>query len=406
MSKNMSLGKKEFIVADLIRKELFIGELSIEENAFLQEWLSMPENKEYYQKVINFETLKSKESFYSAINTDIAFERIKEKINQNNTPVIPLLRYKQLLKYVAIFLLLLGITAPFVFRNNKEVQKEEVVVSSISPKYNNPTLVLADGTVVSLEPKKEKIVSKNGVISNVNHVLVYDVKDLKGTISTGDNTLIVPVGGIYAVNLSDGTKVWLNSKSSLRYPVEFSGDKRTVTLEGEAYFEVAKNPHSPFTVKTKSGNVTVLGTHFNVSSYVEDQAFAATLAEGKVKVSDITNTSDKTAVILIPGQQAKINHKTDGIVKVVGVDPSAYTAWKDGKFYFENENLKSILIKMARWYNFNVKFENKSLEHIKFTGIVLKEEPIDHLLDIISKTSNIKYKITKVNQTYEVTVSK
>jgi transmembrane sensor len=401
----MSLGKKEFIVADLIRKELLIGELSIEENAFLQEWLSAPENQEYYQKVIDFETLKSKEAFYSAINTDIAFEKVREKINQKNTPVVPLFRYKHLLKYAAVFLVLLGITATFLFTIDEEGQKE-VVVNSISPKYNNPTLILADGTVVSLEPKREKIVSKNGVISNVNQVLVYDTKALQGTTSTGDNTLIVPVGGIYAVNLSDGTKVWLNSKSSLRYPVEFSGDTRTVTLEGEAYFEVTKNPHSPFTVKTKSGNVTVLGTHFNVSSYIEDQVFAATLAEGKVKVSNNANVSDKTDVFLVPGQQARINNKTDGIIRVAEVDPAAYTAWKDGKFYFENEDLKSILTKMARWYNFNVKFESKSLEQIKFTGIVLKEEPIDHLLDIISKTSNINYKITKVNQVYEVTVSK
>ena len=400
----MSLGKKEFLIADLIRRELSEGGLSTEENAVLQQWLSLPENQQYYQKLIRFETLKSKEAFYSSIDTDAAFARVREKISQDNTPVTALFSYRQFLQYAAVFMILLGLAAVFVFRNSDIDQKEEVVVRSIAPVYHNPTLVLADGTVVSLEPKKEKIVSKNGVISNLNSVLVYDAKDLNGTTSTGDNTLIVPVGGIYAVNLSDGTKVWLNSKSSLKYPVEFSAHKRTVTLEGEAYFEVAKNPNSPFTVKTKSGNVTVLGTHFNVSSYTEDQVFAATLAEGKVKVST-ANDSEKASVILTPGQQARIYHKNEEI-KVAEVDPVAYTAWKDGRFYFENESLKSILAKMSRWYNFNVKFENKSLEQIKFTGIVLKQEPIDHLLDIISKTSNVKYKITKINQNYEVTVTK
>lgn len=401
----MPLGKKEFVIADLIRRELSEGGLSTEENTVLQQWLSLPENQQYYQKLIRFETLKSKEAFYSSIDTDAAFARVREKISQDNTPVTALFSYRQFLQYAAVFMILLGLAAVFVFRNSDIDQKEEVVVRSIAPVYHNPTLVLADGTVVSLEPKKEKIVSKNGVISNVNSVLVYDAKDLNGTTSTGDNTLIVPVGGIYAVNLSDGTKVWLNSKSSLKYPVEFSAHKRTVTLEGEAYFEVAKNPNSPFTVKTKSGNVTVLGTHFNVSSYMEDQVFAATLAEGKVKVSGTANDSEKTSVILTPGQQARIYHKNEDI-KVAEVDPVAYTAWKDGRFYFENESLKSILAKMSRWYNFNVKFENKSLEQIKFTGIVLKQEPIDHLLDIISKTSNVKYKITKINQNYEVTVTK
>ncbi|MBZ4040853.1 FecR family protein [Flavobacterium hibisci] len=397
----MSQGKKEIIIAALIRKELLTGELSIEENALLQEWLSVPENQEYYQKVIDLETFKLKETFYKSVDTELAFERIKEKIG-SETPVISLFNYKKVLKYAAVILFFAGITSVFFYINNDSSSKsQEVVVKSIEPKYNSPTLVLADGTVVSLEPKKEKIVSKNGVISNVNQVLVYDAKALNGKVSTGENMLIVPVGGIYAVSLSDGTKVWLNSKSTLKYPVEFSGNTRKVTLEGEAYFEVSKNDHSPFTVKTKSGDVTVLGTHFNVSAYEEDRKFETTLAEGKVKVSG-TNKENQS-VTLIPGQQARLRNNT---LNVAAVDPSVYTAWKDGKFYFENENMKNILTKMARWYNFNVKFEQKALEQIKFTGIVLKEEPIDHFLDIISKTSNVKYKITKANQTYEVTVSK
>lgn len=395
----MAAGKKEVTIAALIKKELLVGELSIEENNLLQEWLSVPGNQEYYQKVIDLETLKSKERFYNIVPTDLAYKRIKDKIDFIDAPVISLFNYRKLFKYAAVLVLLAGLSSVFFFLNNKdEIKKQEVVVKSIKPKYNNPTLVLADGTVVSLEPKKEKIVSKNGVISNVNNVLVYDVKALNGKVSTGENTLIVPVGGIYSVSLSDGTKVWLNSKSSLRYPVEFRGDARNVTLEGEAYFEVSKNTRSPFTVKTKSGDVTVLGTHFNVNAYTEDHNFETTLAEGKVKVS-----AENESVVINPGQQARIQNRG---LKVIEVDPSVYTAWKDGKFYFENENLKNILSKMSRWYDFNVKFEQKSIEQIKFTGIILKDEPLENLLNIVSKTSNIKYKITKINQTYEVTVSK
>lgn len=400
----MSQAKKEFVIAALIRKELLIGELSIEENALLQEWLSIPENQEYYQKVIDAETLKSKERFYKTVNTDLAFERIKEKIDFEEAPVISLFDYERVLKYAAVLVFLAAISSVFYYLNNDaKMQNQEVVVKSIEPKYNNPTLVLADGTVISLEPKKEKIVSKNGVISNLNQVLVYDAKEVKGMALDGENTLIVPVGGIYAVILSDGTKVWLNSKSSLKYPVKFSGNTRDVILEGEAYFEVSKNPHSPFTVKTKSGNVTVLGTHFNVSAYQEDKKFETTLAEGKVKISQISKTGKDESVVLKPGQQARVRNET---IRVAEVDPYGYSAWKDGKFYFENENLKNILDKMERWYNFNVRFEQKSLEQIKFTGIVLKDQPIDQFLDIIRKTSNVKYKITKINQTYEVTISK
>lgn len=401
----MSLTKKEFIIADLIRKELLIGVLSAEEDAYLKQWLSKSKNQEYYKKVIDAETLKSKGVFYDHIDVDSAFERIKQKISQNQPPAISLYNYRSLLKYAAVFLLLLGISGILLFNYNAKVEKQEiVVVKTIIPQYNNPTLVLADGSVVALQATKDKIVSKNGVILNVNKVLVYDPATLKGIGVSGENTLIVPVGGIYAVKLSDGTKVWLNSKSSLKYPVAFNEKNRMVTLEGEAYFEVTKNAHSPFIVKTKSGDVTVLGTHFNVSSYSDDKIFATTLAEGKVKVSGIGSSKENSTIILKPGQQAKINSGSDNVA-ILEVDPQVYTAWKDGKFYFENENLKSILNKMARWYNFNVHFENKSLEQIKFTGVILKEEPIDHLLDIISKSSNIKYKITKVNQAYEVSVS-
>jgi len=400
----MSQGKKEFVIAALIRKELLVGELSIEENAFLQEWLSISENQEYYQKVIDIETIKIKERFYKTVNTDLAFERIKEKIGFGQAPLISLFDYKKVLRYAAILVFLAGISSVFYYlTNDVKMQNQEVVVKSIELKYNNPTLVLADGRVVSLEPKNEKIVSKNGVISNVNKVLVYDAKAIDAMASNEENTLIVPVGGIYAIRLSDGTKVWLNAKSSLKYPVKFSGNTRDVTLEGEAYFEVNKNAHSPFTVKTKSGNVTVLGTHFNVSAYQEDKKFETTLAEGKVKISQISKTEKNESVVLKPGQQARVSNET---IRVVEVDPFGYSAWKDGKFYFENENLKNILDKMKRWYNFNVKFEQKSLEQIKFTGIILKDEPIDQFLDIISKTSNVKYKITKLNQTYEVTISK
>jgi len=400
----MAQGKKEFVIAALIRKELLTGELTIEENALLQEWLSIPENQEYYKKVIDIETLQSKERFYKTVNSDLAFERIKEKIDFGEAPLISLFDYKKWFKYAAILVFLAGVSSVFYYLNNEDkMQNQKVVVKTIEPKYNNPTLVLADGTITTLEPEKEEIISKNGVISNVNQVLVYDAKAIKGMASNGENTLIVPVGGIYAVILSDGTKVWLNSKSSLKYPVLFSGTTRDVTLEGEAYFEVSKNPHSPFTVKTKSGNVTVLGTHFNVSAYQEDKNFETTLAEGKVKVSEITKAEEKETLVLKPGQQARVRNEA---VRVVEVDPFVYSAWKDGKFYFENENLKNILTKMVRWYNFNVRFEQKSLEQIKFTGIVLKDQPIDQFLDIISKTSNVKYKITKLNQTYEVTISK
>lgn len=367
-----------------------------EESIFAAWYTESDSNKEYFERVKN-----NYETEIEEIDLNKAWKSIDKIISPKRSRT---LYYKYAI--AASVVLFIGI-GYFTIKNNSATtsgnETENVVVEKSD---NDIILTLADGSKVVLNDKK------NGVIANQENIIITKDKDgqirydEKNTARKGKgsfNTLVIPNGKMYLIELPDGTKVWLNSKSSLKYPVEFVDNNRMVTLEGEAYFEVTKNPHRPFIVETKSGNVTVLGTHFNVNAYSEDQNFETTLVEGKVKVSDIADSKENESVILRPGQQARAKNES---LKVVEVDPSIYTAWKDGKFYFENEDLKDILTKMSRWYDFNVKFEQKALEHIKFTGIVLKDEPIENLLNVISKTSNIKYKITKVNQTYEVRISK
>ncbi|MEL1255935.1 FecR domain-containing protein [Flavobacterium sp. DGU38] len=371
--------------------------LSPEEESVFAAWYNESDsNREYFERV-------QKNYHLDLQPQDIDLNRAWENINENITPQRSLKPYY---KYAIAAAVILFIGIGYFTRTKNATSdlgsENEVVLANRN--QNDIILTLADGSKVVLNNQE------NGVVASQENVVI--TKDKEGQIRYEDhngldagkvyyNTLMVPNGRTFQIALPDGTKVWLNSKSSLKYPVEFTGDRRMVDLEGEAYFEVAKNPNSPFTVNTNSGNITVLGTHFNVNAYTEDQNFETTLVEGKVKVAE-TGKEDE-AVILKPGQQAR-SGKTS--LKIAEVDPAIYTSWKDGKFYFENENLKSILTKMARWYDFKVNFEQKSLEQIKFTGVVLKEEPLANLLNIISKTSNIKYKITKVNQTYEVTVSK
>ncbi|MFB9079295.1 FecR family protein [Flavobacterium procerum] len=369
--------------------------LSPEEASIFAAWYNESDsNREYFERV-----KRNYQNDIEHINLDKAWRSVNKKITPKRS-------LKPYYKYAVAAAVILFIGIGYFSTTQNSVSNvdttNEVILANRNE--NDIVLTLADGSEVVLNNKK------NGVVASQENVVI--TKDEDGQIRYEDrnqsnagkvqyNTLMIPNGRTFQLKLPDGTKVWLNSKSSLKYPVEFLGNKRTVTLEGEAYFEVTKNPHSPFTVSTNSGNVTVLGTHFNVNAYTEDQNFQTTLVEGKVEVSEAGKEND--AVVLNPGQQAVARKSS---LKIKEVDPAVYTSWKDGKFYFENENLKDILTKMARWYDFNVKFEQKSLEQIKFTGIVLKEEPLDNLLNIISKTSNIKYKITKVNQTYEVTVSK
>ena len=396
----MYSGKKELTIATIVGKELLTEKLSVEERDLLQEWLLIPENQDYYNRVVNFETLKSKESFYATVDAVAAYNGAKKKIDKkNNASIIPLYKYKRVLKYAAVFLVLLSIAIPF-YQNKKveeSTKEKRVVVSSILPKYNSPTLILADGTVVSLEPKKEKIVSKNGIITNVNQVLAYNTETSEETSPSAENTLLVPVGGIYAVNLSDGTKVWLNSKSSLKYPVRFSGDKRTVTLEGEAYFEVEKNPKQPFVVQTQTANVTVLGTHFNVSSYDDDALFKTTLLEGSVQLN--SKNPKVNPVILAPGEKGSLLREGGSTIAVKTTNVYQDTAWKEGEFYFKKEKLGAIIKKIERWYSVDFVFEDPSIANYIFTGVARKDKPIEYLLNIISQTSKVTFEITKTDKT-------
>ncbi|MFC5682387.1 FecR family protein [Flavobacterium sp. MAHUQ-51] len=343
--------------------------------------------------------IQSRKELLHQIDKKEDWKKIKSKIQfEETTPV----RYLTFFKYAAAVLLLVGASFYFLQTTVFDSANSDavVVVKDLAPGTDKATLTLANGKQVALV---------NGVGYNANGVqsngkeIVYS-SDVKAA-NNEFNYLSIPRGGQFYLQLSDGTKVWLNSKSVLKYPVLFGGNQRTVFLEGEAYFEVSKNPHKPFNVVTKSGKITVLGTQFNVSSYAEDNYFATTLAEGKVRLSELKTTVSKDKVIdLKPGQQANYHPNNGGKLIVGTVDVEKFSAWKEGKFYFENESLKDILNKLARWYNFDVQFENNKIEEILFTGFVLKQENLSHILEIISKTSNIKYTITEKNQNYEVKI--
>jgi ferric-dicitrate binding protein FerR (iron transport regulator) len=228
---------------------------------------------------------------------------------------------------------------------------------------------------------------------------------VKTSKNIGTNTLFVPRGGIYKLVLPDGSKVWLNSSSSLKYPTSFEGNKRIVELSGEAYFEVKKDATKDFIVKTKMRDISVLGTSFNVSAYNDDAFFAATLAEGKIKLVG----DQQKEVYLKPGEQAVVVKKDSNTVQVKNVNPQVYSAWKDGTFFFENMSLDNILRKVGRWYNFKTDFSDVQLSEITFTGLASKEFPAKRLLDRISKSANVSYEIiqnTENNDEYLVKISR
>ena len=200
--------------------------------------------------------------------------------------------------------------------------------------------------------------------------------------------LKVPFGQMSQLTLSDGTKIWLNSGTTLRYPERFAENSRSVTIEGEAYFEVSKMAHKPFTVNTPDMKVEVLGTSFNLSAYPEDATTSATLVEGKI---DIQTSAGKTIAHINAGQMATKN-KTEPNIEIRNVKTAFYAAWIDGKIYFDDEPLDQIAVKLERWFNVEIVFANERLKSHRFTGTILKNKPVDQIMQALELISPIRFK--------------
>ena len=207
--------------------------------------------------------------------------------------------------------------------------------------------------------------------------------------STAMNEVICPVGQIAEVVLSDGTHVWLNAESSVRYPASFNGDVRELELKGEAFFEVEANEKQPFIVHTDKMQVKVTGTSFNVSAYDDNDFVETTLVEGKVQ---LLNESGNKIMNLKPGEQAQYKY-TEKRAYVEKVDTRFYSSWKEGKMSFFNEELEVIMKRLERWYNVDISYVDDEIKQYKFTGTILKHKPLSQVLEVIKLSAPIDYKI-------------
>ncbi|WP_222538136.1 FecR family protein [Pedobacter polysacchareus] len=265
------------------------------------------------------------------------------------------------------------------------------LASRITAGGHKAVLTLSDGSEVTLNDTGTLDPIKDGLatISNNNEgILVYHpvARASAGQAENPMNTISIPRGGQYQVVLPDGTKVWLNAASSLSFPTDFSGLERRVQLKGEAYFEVAKNTKMPFKVEVKGMSVKVLGTHFNVMAYDDEQQINTTLLEGSVEVA-----SSKKVQILKPGEQATLK-KSDGTMNVNAVNTAEFLAWKNGSFMFTDENIETIMRKIARWYDVEVIYKGNLSDKV-FAGSISKEEDISEVLKMLELTGTIHFKV-------------
>ena len=200
------------------------------------------------------------------------------------------------------------------------------------------------------------------------------------------NTIEVPRGGEYRLVLPDGSMVWLNSDSELKFPMNFAGERRKVFLKGEAYFQVAKDKEHPFVVVTGEAEVEALGTSFNIYSYEEENRIETTLVEGAVRFA----VADQT-VILMPGEQGVVG--TDGNLEKKKVDVFPYIAWKEGKFVFRKRSLEEVMHIISRWYNVEAVFQNESLKKVSFSGNLKRYDDFEHIVSMLEMTGGIRFKV-------------
>lgn len=292
----------------------------------------------------------------------------------------------------AMFFLVLSVGLLF-FMNRTSLKQLSVKdqTADIQPGGNKAILTLADGKKVVLdEALTGPIADQMGVSvrKTADGELIYTVKDLPEThLKQVYNTIETPRGGQYQVNLPDGTRVWLNSESSLKYPTIFASANREVELIGEGYFEVAKDKTKPFIVHSNDLAIRVLGTHFNIANYQTDPVSMVSLLEGSVNVA-----SGNQSRLLIPGQQA-FREKKAGQLMVRPVNIATVASWKDDLFVFDDEPLPQVMNKIARWYNVSVVYESLDPK-LTFSGTIPRNSKISVVLKQLEGTGNVRFKIT------------
>ena len=366
-------------IASLILKEK-IDELSKSEKEELTSWLqASPKNKKIYAR-LQEKSFSEDIARYQQISTTRGLDNYRRRYVQTNKRLLGKWYWA-----AAVAVFIIGIATLFFYQE----EHPTVAKTTISPGSSKAMLILNNGEIISLSEKnKTEIVATEELsIRNEGSRLRYTASEnTKNEQANNYNELIVPKGGEFTLTLSDGTKVWLNSQSKIRYPVIFNDITREVYLEGEAYFEVQHDDKLPFIVNTSKSAIRVYGTSFNVKAYPDDSFQKTTLEEGSIGLQ----VNDKEFK-LVPNQQAVLN--TANEVNVIKIKARQQSAWRHGRFLFDNENLEDIMAQLARWYDVNIFFVGPKVKNLHFSGEIDRYENIEKVLHMIGLTTNISFSI-------------
>lgn len=379
----------------LIYKKI-TGNSTSDEDLVLNEWRnSAPAYEALFQKYADNNYLSEGYELYKMIDPTRPAVDMKERIAREQRATKKIM-WRRLSSVAAVLLLLLTCVWSIYYFRGRNEPVSTTAMAVIQHGEAKALLTLEDGKTVELNAAQQKIVEDDRLVTKVeNGNLTYQArKNIGGKLVY--NNLYVPRGGEFKVILDDGTEVWLNSDSRLKYPVAFVGKERRVFLEGEAYFRVTSDKQKPFFVESANQEVKVLGTEFNIAAYKEDDAVYTTLAEGLVSL----HASGKAGaeVNLTPGYQAVFSKQTQNI-RVEQVDVDEMVSWRTGMFVFENQMLEQIMQKLARWYNFTYSIEGEAIKKVQFKGKVPRYGDFKDVLLIIEKSGGLTVQVTGNNIT-------
>jgi Fe2+-dicitrate sensor, membrane component len=377
MSKNKNIIQN---LIDYIRKE---ADASQKET--VEKWIAEDEanRKEYRQMVKTFYKL-SASGKWDRINHDKGKNIIQNHLKKQRK--LQIFRYSSV---AASIVMLISFALVFYINNIGKEMKQMPLSELSSPGEFKASLTLSNGeTVLLSEHRRDSIKDAGRVIEHeIDEGISYQHNEGESLDSLVYNTLRVARGEEYRVVLADGSTVWLNSESELKYPVAFVGNKREVYVKGEAFFKVTSNKEKAFIVHAADVQTKVLGTEFNVMAYDTEENIEVTLVEGKVNVA--AGSENKN---ILPGKQIAVS-KSSLEMQEKTVDTRLYSSWKDGIIYFDEMSMEKLCEKLTRWYNIDFVFEEERLKHYAFTGAVKKRLPIEFTLDFLRTTSSLKFTV-------------
>lgn len=371
---------QHFYIARLIARYLS-DEIGEEEQAELTRWRDeLPENERLFQEICKEENIKQNMQKRQTFHAEDGWEGVQRKIQRHRFRH----RILNICKYAAIFIFPVAIATVAIYKSGNEPQPLSQVEEQIVPGGKKAVLILDNGEAIDLKSTSGvELKEKDGTVIQVDStVLNYQQAPARTSEKLAYNKVNVPRGGEYQLMLSDGSKVQLNSMSSIRFPVQFAQDCRLVELEGEAYFEVSKTGQ-PFIVQTKGMKIEVLGTTFNISAYANEE-YQTTLVSGSVKVQ----TENGSNRILKPSEQACITPGSNQI-NVRNVDTAFYTSWIHGKINFKDQRLDDIMKTLARWYDMDVVYENEATKELRFGCYVNRYNEITPLVKLLEQTGRV-----------------